>query len=569
MSRKTHVRLDDFDVEGKFASWIKMVIDLLAPKDLYLIAGRATGKTSDIIAERAQMIVRDMPRSMQVLVSDTYMNAMRNVVPALLEGWEQRLNWKNGIHYVTDTRPPSHFKTPYKPVETYKHTISIYNGVMFNLGSLDQPSGLAGGSYQHMYGDEARILKFDKIKKLIPAIRGEYTMFGHSVFYRGRTFTTDMPNVLDGDDDWIMQQEKNYDPEQAKLALQVALVLNEIKTEILACKQVGDYAKIERLKKNLVRWTERWVRVRKNLTFFYIVSSFVNADVLQEGYFRDSLKALGIEEFKSSILSLQIKLKQGEKFYFQLGEQHFYDDGIIPGYFDNVLLTEVSNIEETSLALKYVDRNMPLECGVDFGDQTSVVFAQPRGKYLYVHKDFHTLPPESSKEIAQQILRFYKHHKMKIINMYYDRSGNQYQHINRDWVSEIAGFIEFENGISTGWKVNLMNRDQATILQSEEYKLANNIFSENYEELPKVRIDMFQCKHLKSSLELTKIITKTDRKGSRTIHKDKSSEKLPMLLRPMYSTNFSDAFKYLVCRNEYLKAVAGGNQFEGMDPSSH
>lgn len=566
MSRRTRVNLDDLNVEGRYASWIKMVIDLISPKDLYLIAGRATAKTTDIIAERSMTIIEDMPRSMQVLVSDTYMNALKNIVPALLEGW-QRKGWKQGVHYVTDVRPPNWFKTPYKPVETYKHTISVYNGVLIYLGSLDQPTSLAGGSFQHMYGDESRNLKFNKLKKLTPAIRGEYTMFGHSVYYRGSTFTTDMPNILEGDDDWITQQEKNYDPEQAKLALEVGLVLNEIKTEILASIQAKDYASLEGLKRNLVRWTERWIKARKDLTFYYVVSSLVNVDILTEGYFEDSLKALGIEEFKSAILSLKINLKQGEKFYPNLGEHHFYDDGIIKDYFDNLLLTD--DIEETSLALKYVDRNLPLECGVDFGDQTSVVFAQPRGKYLYVHKDFHTLPPESSKEIAQQILRFYKHHKMKVINMYYDRSGNQYQHINRDWVSEIAGFIEFENGISTGWKVNLMNRDQATILQSEEYKLANNIFSENYEELPKVRIDMFQCKHLKSSLELTKIITKTDRKGSRTIHKDKSSEKLPMLLRPMYSTNFSDAFKYLVCRNEYLKAVAGGNQFEGMDPSSH
>ena len=40
-----------------------------------------------------------------------------------------------------------------------------FNGCFFNLGSLDQPGGLAGGSYQHMYGDEARLLKFEKLKK--------------------------------------------------------------------------------------------------------------------------------------------------------------------------------------------------------------------------------------------------------------------------------------------------------------------------------------------------------------------------------------------------------------------
>lgn len=192
MSRKTHVSLNDTDVQGRFASWIKMVTFLIAPKHLRLIAGRATAKTTDIIAERSQNIIYDMPKSYQVIVSDTYVNCLKNIIPALLEGWNRK-GWREGIHYVTDKRPPAHFKLPYKPVEVYKHTISLFNGAFFNLGSLDQPGGLVGGSYQHMYGDEARLLKFEKLKKLTPAIRGEYTMFGHSVYYRGTTFTTDMP----------------------------------------------------------------------------------------------------------------------------------------------------------------------------------------------------------------------------------------------------------------------------------------------------------------------------------------------------------------------------------------
>jgi len=542
-----------------------MVIDLISPKDLYLVAGRAMAKTSDIIAERSQSIIRDMPHSMQILVSDTYINALKNVVPTILEGWIRK-GWKEGIHYVTDTRPPAHFKRPYKPIESYKHTISLYNGVLFNLGSLDQPSGLAGGSYQHMYGDEARILKFDKLKKLTPAIRGEYASFGHSVYYRGRTFTTDMPNVLDGDDDWIMQQEKYYDPEQAKLALQVALVLNDIKKEILSSVQANDYKKVETLKKNLVRWTERWVRARKDLTFFYIVSTLANADILTEGYFKDSLKALGIEEFKSAILSLKINLKKGEKFYHQLAGRHYFEDGILPNYYDYVILTEAHELEETSLALKYVNHNAPLECGIDFGDMISMVTGQDQGKVLRALKNFHTLPPESSKEIAMKFVNFYKHHKVKVLDMYYDRSGNAYQNIGRDWAQEIANFI-----VAEGWVVNLMNRNQATILQSEEYALANNLFGEVYPELPGILIDKFQCKELKSSLELTKTTVKTNSKtGSKTIHKDKSSESLPMYMRPMYSTNMSDAFKYWICRKKY-QLIISGRKYSGAteDPSSH
>jgi hypothetical protein len=37
-------------------------------------------------------------------------------------------------------------------------------------------------------------------KKLKPLPLWEYTLFGHSVYYRG-PLTTDMPNIIDGDED--------------------------------------------------------------------------------------------------------------------------------------------------------------------------------------------------------------------------------------------------------------------------------------------------------------------------------------------------------------------------------
>jgi hypothetical protein len=563
MSRRTHVSLKDTDVDGRFANWVDTTIFLISPKNLRLIAGRAMAKTASIIAKRSQDVCRDMPKSYQIIVSDTYINCLKNIVPTLLEGWN-RNGWHEGIHYVTDKRPPSHFKLPYKPVETYKHTISIFNGCFFNLGSLDQPGGLAGGSYQHMYGDEARLLKFEKLKKLTPAIRGEYTMFGHSVYYRGTTFTTDMPNIIDGDEDWIMQDEKNMDLEQVKLALQVGLVLNEIRTQMISCNQVGDFETIEKLKVNLMRWTERWIRVRKDLTFFYVVSSLANVDILTEGYFADSLKALGIEEFKSAILSLKINLKKGEKFYGNLGEHHFYDDGVIQEYYDKYLLTD--EIEESSLALRYIDHYAKLECGVDFGDMCSIVTAQPRGNYLYCLKEFHTLAPENEIQLGRKFTEFFKHHKVKVLDMYYDRSGNQNSKTKRDWANALKNAIEYQNGVSTGWTVNLMSLNQATIYQDEEFAFAKALMGETTVGLIKLKIDKFQCKHLKSSLELTKIKIKIDAKGSRTLHKDKSSEALPIALRPMYSTNYSDAFKYLIYRRSFVSQVNTHSQFTGIDP---
>lgn len=563
MSRKTLVRHDDPFINPQYANWLSLTIELIQPQNLFLVGGRATAKTAEIIAQRSMNIMYDMPHSQQVFVSDTYVNCLQNIMPTLFEGWERK-GWKNGRDYVTDQRPPDHFKKCYKPTDSFKHTVSIKTGVRLILGSLDQPSGLAGNSFQHQYGDESRLLKFQKLKKLNPAIRGEHAQFGHSVFYRGKTFTTDMPSILDGDDDWITLQEKHMAIEQVKAALQVGVILNDIRKELYNAVMDRDTRKIELLKRNLARWTERWVRIRKDLTFYYTVSSFVNADILQEGFFRDTYKALGLEEFKSAILSLKVAITKGEKFYGSLGDHHFYDDGVVNSYYDKYLLSE--EIEQSSQGLRYLDHNAKLEIGVDFGDQLSIVVAQLRGNYFYVLKDFHTLPPESIKEIGEKFRTFFKHHKNKVIDMYYDRSMNQYKRIKGDWASRLKEAIEFKNGVATGWTVNLKSENQSNIYQEEEYSFAKDFMGESSPELPKLKIDKFQCKHLKSSLELTKITVKIDKLGSKSIHKDKSSEKLAMSLRPMYSTNFSDAFKYLIYRREFVDAVGKKHDYGNMDP---
>lgn len=541
-----------------------MLVDFIAPTDLYLVAGRATAKTSEIIANRSMNIIYDMPGSYQMFVSDTYTNALTNVLPALIEGWERR-GWRRGIHYQTDERPPAHFKLPYKPPLKYKHTISIHNGTFFNLGSLDQPSGLAGSSYQHRYGDEARLLKKSKLDKSTPALRGEFVRFGHSVYYRGNTFTTDMPNILLNDDEWILTMEKEMDREQVELALDAAIVLNEIKQEMLANEQAGNVSERARLQKSYRHWYELWTRIRKESVFYYAISSLANLDILTDGFFRSSLKALGPEEFKSAILSFKIQISQGEKFYFNLEPKHYIDDGVINSYYDKFSIMDGYSVEESSLALKYIDHNRPIEAGVDFGDMCSMVTGQDNGKYLYALKEFFTLAPENEEQLAEKFRNFYKNHKHRVVDLYYDRSGNQNSKTKRDWASSLKNAIEYRYGSATGWVVNLMSLNQGTIYQEQEYLFAGHLMAEKIEHLPKLRIDRYLCKHLKSSLELTKTLVKTDKNGTRSIHKDKSSEKLPLAQRPLYSTNFSDAFKYWIYRKHWVDHTGSGSSFQGFD----
>jgi len=529
----------------RYTTWVDMMIDMIEPKNLFFIGARGVGKTSSIVAKRSQKICKAMPGAYFAFLSDTYVNALDNIVPSLIEGWK-RLGWKENIDYVTDAPPPSHFLLPYKQPEAYKHTISTRFGNFLKLVSMDVPTSAAGNSYQHNFIDEARNIDFTKAKKLTPALRG-YPAFGHSVYYRGFTATTDIPNIADGDFDWIMDREKDMNVQQIKDILNVSIVLNEIKSELYNAIRDKDYTKIKNVQKNYERWLIRWTKARKDSTLFYQVSTFANADILTTGYFKDQLDALGIEEFKSAICTLKPTLKKGEKFYVTLGEHHFYDDGILEGYYDKFNIGDA--VQESSLALRYIDHFKHLDISLDFGNMCSMIVGQEKGNYVYILKEFFTLAPEHVKELAKKYINFFKHHKNKEVNVWYDRSGNQNAAIKKDYASEIKKYLEEE-----GWKVHLMNKNQATIYHEEEFNHMKMFFGGYKNELPKVLIDKFSCRHFKSSLELAKTnISKHRRTGSTIIQKDKTSEKLPLHQLPMYSTNFSDAGKYFFFRPEWVK----------------
>jgi hypothetical protein len=335
--------------------------------------------------------------------------------------------------------------------------------------------------------------------------------------------------------------------QQIKDILSTAIVLNEVKCEMYNAIRDKDFNKIKRLQKQYQRWLIRWTRVRKDSTLFYQVSSLVNVDILTPGYFKDQLDALGPEEFKSAILTLKPTIKKGEKFYGTLGEHHFYDDGILPGYYDKFKIGDA--VKPTSLALKYIKHNQPIDAGVDFGNMCSMVLGQEIGNYVYLLKNLYTLAPEHTKELALQFTEFFKNHKNKTLNLYYDRSGNQNAAVKKDYATELASFI-----IDKGWKVNLMNKNQATIFQEEEFNLMKHFFGGYKNNLPRIMIDKFGCREYKSSLELSKTkMSKNRRTGSTMIQKDKSSEKLPLYQLPMFSTNFSDAGKYFFFRPEWVK----------------
>lgn len=553
------------DVELRYANWLKQIIDIISPQSVYLPIGRGAGKTTDILAERSMDIVYDMPGAYFALVGDTYLNLVKNVVPSLLEGW-QRKGWINGIHYVVDERPPDNFARPYKPLHNYKHTICTWNGCVFKLVSMDRPSTGAGDSYQHLFGDESKYLKEKKLNKLTPAIRGESLRFLKSPFYRGHTFTTDMPNAQHGEDEWILKMKKKMDVDRVKLALQAGLVCNEIRKELMAARRDGNKKAEKKILRNLERWEERHRKTRKHLTLFYVASSFINSATLTAEYFHDIFTTMDPEEYSVSVLSIPPRLAKGARFYPNLTADHFYHDGILYDRYDLAKLG--TKVDDSCDDLKYLDKISKLEAGYDAGNMHSLVIGQLQGGTMRVMKNMHMLSSEGwIDELGKKFTQYFATHQNKVLELYHDRAANQYKQAGKDFASHMKKAIEYHDGQPTGWVVKLMSRNQGNITHFQEYDLCHQMMGGSNKALPGLQIDAYNCRELKSSLEMAPAEIKDSGQDKKTIKKVKTSERLPLKDLPMKSTNYSDAFKYLICRSSWLIIAANkGGSFSMATP---
>ena len=125
--------------------------------------------------------------------------------------------------------------------------------------------------------------------------------------------------------------------ERLTLVMQAGLIYNQALHEYVAAKlewQRIRTPEAEREYKNKLRtarlWRSRWVELRRlpeTATFFMLASSYINVDILTAEWFDDAFTEQ-FSDYKAAILSMKPTLEGGERFYANLGERHFYYDGI-------------------------------------------------------------------------------------------------------------------------------------------------------------------------------------------------------------------------------------------------
>lgn len=535
------------DAAIKFSSEALVLSDWIDTTNLVVIGGRGVAKSTVILARRSERCVRLMPGAPVAIVANTYSNLIDNIMPAVQNGW--KINGLiEGVHYVKGRRPPKAWSNRCSViVDDYRHVYSFWNGSVIFLGSLDNPSLLAGKSVAHLLFDEAKYASDARAARVMPILRGDAITYGRCHLYGGVTVTTDMPDVTEGEYDWFFRYASEMDPDRIIKIIQAAGQLNNYRIKLARENHAAtpDVRRIARIEKKISYYSEGLLKLRKGETFFMNISSFVNIDILTLDYAKRLYNAaLEHHEFLKSVLGMRPGLRQDARFYVLFSEKHKYYDGTASG-----------EAAYDSSQLRHLNPALPLDGGMDFGNMLSFVVGQVDGKYYRIHKNFYEIPPGWFRELADQFLTFFASYECKVLNLYYDRAGNNYQRQGEDYAGKIKDAIEKDaSGVRTGWTVNLMSRKQATIKQHAEFAFMHDLMSGNNSLLPVLMVDALNCPEMISSIELARAEVKY-RGNEKVVAKVKKSEKLEPKKLPRLSTNFSDAFKYLMMRRSWLAAA--------------
>lgn len=569
MTRKKKLKISTDTIDMNWANWWAQLVCLMMPTNLYIVAGRGSAKTVTVMANRLKEMMYDLPGAPIVWVSDTFSDLHKNIIPSLLEGLAF-VGLIEDRDFIINKIPPLSWKDRmYNKRKDFAQTMVFANGFNIAFVSLDRPAIGAGASYVAVLGDEVKYFEEEKITNLIKAVRGFREKYGDSPWYRSRTFATDMPNPNHiGEYSWILKLGKQNNKDRILLCIRCAFVYNNTKQVYAAYdqqyKELLNKRNIENISdstllaaqrkrdnalKNMERWRHRWDKTRRGLSFFTMVSSYVNADLLGVDWFADETKDK-LEGMEVNILSIIPKIEANKRFYPNLCEANFYADG-----FDNkVIESHPYGWRDDCTVLRYLLPGQVLEAGMDAGNMMSMIFGQRSGKDLFVLKELYTLPPATVRQLADEFIRYFKPMRSRVLMLHYDRSMNSYHRNSTDMATQIKNNIERDaEGHSTGWSVILLSRGQGNISSNLEYRFMMDVLSGNLDDtLFKIHIDRYNCANLKSEMEVTETKIASNRDGANVVVKKKTGDKLPQARLAKESTNLTDALKYFVMRKEWI-----------------
>jgi len=433
--------------------------------------GRGSGKTR-IIPEDILLRASELPRARIFLASYTYDQIYDNIVPDIHDVFKEH-GLIEGRDYVVDKRPPDSFIKPYKKIEKYNRSLSLFNGFSVQFVSLGRYPGLVRGrSFDGGILDEALLINEDTMSSiLLPTQRG-LDHWRNNPYWKMLSIYTSHPRKPESM--WILQYKK------------------------LAAQLPWKY-------------------------FYMEATAYDNIEVLGQDYIDDLEQTMNFVDFSIEVMNTPVR-DIPSMFYYRFNvEKHTYR-------YDFELDGRVKI--ESKVSGRDTDINAPFDVSFDFGGRYSCMsVSQTRGNTEYFVNEFDTNNITDAEKksgvvkklphIVADFCGYYQTHHSKHVNIWGDRTGTHQAVVDEyTYYETIQGLLS-----ELGWTSTMMIDSSNDGLHKSRWFLMNECFAEASDDLPRIRINANRCPNLISSLSNTRITDdfKKDKKDERNIKFNQST----------------------------------------------
>lgn len=411
-----------------------------------IAGGRRLGKSHGFAAPFGLRNTQSMPRSTGGVVGRTFQQLLSQTLPGTLQALEQ-FGFKRDLHYYIGHKPPKDidFGKPIIDPPSYDHAIIFYNGTIWRLISQDRPGTSNSLTLDWLLLDEARLLKFDKLKvETFPANGGFRGHFGNNPWHHGMLIISDMPTTKAGS--WFLSYKEKMDTELIE-------TIHGLIFEKWKLKQIYKADPRKSIRNEIRQIDIALAKLRSVAVYYREWSSIENLELLGERYIKQMKRDLPPLVFQTSILCKKIK-NQRDNFYAALQESIHYYDAYDNSYLDS-LDYNYRDKDDNCNQDGDLDRDKPISIAFDYNANINwLVAAQRSGVKMLTLKSFYVKYERKIRELVQEFCKYYRYHGNKTVIYYYDNTalGTNYAVGDDDFAAVICD--EFER---LGWSVQRMH----------------------------------------------------------------------------------------------------------------
>ncbi len=409
---------DEFDIIKVHGNTPQQMALIYRPRILISILGRGVGKTTGITVYRVWDIINIMPGCLFLLGCDSFKHLTTVILPALFTGLSKYGMEKN-VNYWVDEFPPEGIPKPLQVITNPKGFVFFDTGAAMVYVSTNFQSHFNGMSVDAIIWEEAKLLKWDRVKEVNLMNRGQLEYFGDRYCHHSVTVVSDMS---DDPEHWMYQYYDRVDAELLQLIASLSYKQWKLRKKLIESK---NKRLTKQLESEIEDLEQRLHFFRSKAVMVMEYSSIQNMHVL--GY--DTIKEFLTNPVSDVMLNvLSIRPTKGLRYYYMYldREKHGFS-GINWDYVQKKNALDKWDYQYTTGD----DTNKELVLCFDWNNNViSLAVGQQQTKNgrkrLRLLNIFYSMlgPGQGIQDVVRQFEEFYKARKYKKVTIVYDTTGD-------------------------------------------------------------------------------------------------------------------------------------------------